>query len=218
MGDAHHRRRREDPPGRRGVRVPVHRRQTARPRHHETWQRYRRTTPAPRARRDPLYRLRNILRVRRGPPLTDRQWDWLIDCMGRGDPDSEIHVAWQCYQQVRSAYASTALATGRKIAEKIVVTLASCPIGEIARLGQTCASGSPRTWGTSPPTTRAKAAPKRRTGSSSCTAALPAATASDEPTRGRARMRPYLTAESCRPFTAVPYPLHAKEQAGRNGM
>ena len=46
-------------------------------------------------------------------------------------------MAWQCYQQVRSAYKTGDLAAGKAIAEKVVATFASCPIGEIARLGRT---------------------------------------------------------------------------------
>jgi len=85
---------------------------------------------------DPLYRVRNILRTA-AHHLTDKQWDRLVDCLGRGDRDGEVFIAWQCYQQVRSAYAAGDLAAGKKIAEKVVATFASCPIGEIARLGRT---------------------------------------------------------------------------------
>jgi len=85
---------------------------------------------------DPLYRIRNILRAG-AHHLSDRQWDRLVDGLGRGDPDSEVLVAWQCYQQVRSAYATPDLAAGKKIAEKILATFSSCPITEIARLGKT---------------------------------------------------------------------------------
>jgi len=85
---------------------------------------------------DPLYRIRNILRAG-VDHLTPRQWDRLIDCLGRGDPNSEVLIAWQCYQQVRGAYAHPDLDAGKKIAEKIVATFASCPIPEIARLGRT---------------------------------------------------------------------------------
>jgi hypothetical protein len=53
--------------------------------------------------------------------------DRLIDCLGRGNPDSEALVA----------YAAGDLAAGKEIAEKIVALFASCPIGEIARLGRT---------------------------------------------------------------------------------
>lgn len=55
----------------------------------------------------------------------------------RGDPNDEVFLAWQCYQQVRSAYAHHDLATGKKIAEKALASFASCPIPEIARLGRT---------------------------------------------------------------------------------
>ena len=69
--------------------------------------------------------------------LTERQWARLVDCLARGDPGEEVLVAWQCYQQVRSAYKTGDLAAGKAIAEKVVATFASCPIGEIARLGRT---------------------------------------------------------------------------------
>lgn len=85
---------------------------------------------------DPLYRIRNILRAA-ADHLTERQWNRLSECLGRGDPDSEVFLAWQCYQQVRAAYAAPDLAAGKKIAEQIVTIFASCPIPEIARLGKT---------------------------------------------------------------------------------
>jgi len=85
---------------------------------------------------DPLYRIRNTLH-RAAADLTDRQWDRLADCLGRGDPDGEVFLTWQCYQQVRAAYATGDLAAGKKIAETIVDTFTSCPIPEIARLGRT---------------------------------------------------------------------------------
>jgi len=85
---------------------------------------------------DPLYRVRNILRAG-ADHLTARQWDRLTDCLGRGDPNDEVMVAWQCYQQVRSAYAAPDLAAGKKIAEKALASFASCPIPEVARLGRT---------------------------------------------------------------------------------
>jgi transposase len=85
---------------------------------------------------DPLFRIRNILHRAAGD-LTERQRARLTDCLERGDPDDEVLVAWQCYQQVRSAYATGDLAAGKEIAERVVATFASCPIGEIARLGRT---------------------------------------------------------------------------------
>jgi transposase len=85
---------------------------------------------------DPLYRVRHILH-RAASDLTDRQWTRLVDCLERGDPDDEVLVAWQCYQQVRSAYAADKPADDKQIAEQIVATFPNCPITEIARLGRT---------------------------------------------------------------------------------
>ena len=85
---------------------------------------------------DPLYRVRNILH-RAAADLTERQWERLSDCLGRGDPDDEVFIAWQCYQRVRAAYAAGQPADGKTIAEKIVTSFPSCPITEIARLGRT---------------------------------------------------------------------------------
>jgi transposase len=85
---------------------------------------------------DPLYRIRNILH-RAARDLTERQWGRLLDCLGRGDPDDEVLVAWQCYQQVRAAYAAKDLTAGKQVAELILASLPSCPIREIARLGKT---------------------------------------------------------------------------------
>lgn len=52
-----------------------------------------------------------------------------------GDPDSEVQLAWACYQQLRAVYAGTA--SLRKRAEKLLDTLHTCPIPEVARLGRT---------------------------------------------------------------------------------
>ncbi len=48
-----------------------------------------------------------------------------------------MFIAWQCAQQLRSAYHAKDLAEGRRIAQKIVDTFHTCPIPEIARLGRT---------------------------------------------------------------------------------
>lgn len=47
-----------------------------------------------------------------------------------------MFIAWQCYQQVRSAYAAKP-AVGKQVADQIVTSFPSCPITEIARLGRT---------------------------------------------------------------------------------
>jgi transposase len=53
-----------------------------------------------------------------------------------GDPDGEVNLAWQCYQQLRSIYHSSA-AKGRQIAEQVIASFPTCPIPEVARLGRT---------------------------------------------------------------------------------
>ena len=46
-------------------------------------------------------------------------------------------VAWLCTQQLRSAYQAKSTVEGRRIAEKILASLPTCPIPEIRRLGKT---------------------------------------------------------------------------------
>ncbi len=85
---------------------------------------------------DPLYRVRNILRAGQ-ERLTDRQRARLETAFAADERHIEVEVAWLCAQQVRSAYHQDTHAAGRKIAEQIVATFASCPIPEVARLGKT---------------------------------------------------------------------------------
>jgi len=49
----------------------------------------------------------------------------------------EVHIAWQCAQKVRAAYAHPDPARGRQLAEQIVAIFPTCPIPEIARPGRT---------------------------------------------------------------------------------
>jgi len=89
---------------------------------------------------DPLYRIRNVLRAGMDK-LSARQIDRLEVGLNEGDPNYEVTIAWQCYQQLRSAFASTDLRAGKKIALKVLESFHTCPIPEIARLGRTL-----RTW------------------------------------------------------------------------
>jgi transposase len=66
----------------------------------------------------------------------DRQLAKLNACLQAGDPNYEVTVAWSAYQQLRTAYAIKGSA-GRRIAEKIIASFPTCPIGEVARLGRT---------------------------------------------------------------------------------
>ena len=70
-------------------------------------------------------------------PFTTKREEPLTDCLGRGDPDDEVFVAWQCYQRVRPAYSADKPADCKQVADNIVTSFPSCPIREIARLGRT---------------------------------------------------------------------------------
>ena len=85
---------------------------------------------------DPLYGIRNILRCG-AEKLTDRQRARLERAVVADERHDEVYLAWQCAQQLRSAYQATDLDQGRRIAEKVLATFPSCPIPEIARLGRT---------------------------------------------------------------------------------
>ncbi len=85
---------------------------------------------------DPLYRIRNALRAG-ADKLTARQISRIEAGLQAGDPDFEVTVAWRCYQQLRSAFTTTSLADGKKIALAVLDSFHTCPVAEIARLGRT---------------------------------------------------------------------------------
>jgi len=85
---------------------------------------------------DPLYKIRGLLRHGQ-EHLSQRQHTRLDAGLEAGDPSWEVTVAWSCYQQLRSAYASVNSAEGRKIAEQVIDSFPTCPIPEVARLGRT---------------------------------------------------------------------------------
>src|SRR5829696_2307063 len=84
---------------------------------------------------DPLYQIRGLLR-HGVEHLSERQQAKLTRCLQAGDPDGEVDLAWQCYQQLRSVYHRSA-DHGRRIAEKVIASFPTCPIPEVARLGRT---------------------------------------------------------------------------------
>lgn len=49
----------------------------------------------------------------------------------------EVFLAYQCAQELRSAYQHHDLQAGREIALKVLDSFHSCPVPEIARLGRT---------------------------------------------------------------------------------
>lgn len=85
---------------------------------------------------DPLYGIRMILRAGR-ERLTDKQKARLERAILADEAHEEVFIAWQCGQQLRTAYKTTSLAEGRRIAEKILDSFGTCPIPEIKRLGRT---------------------------------------------------------------------------------
>ena len=85
---------------------------------------------------DPLYGIRTILRCG-VENLTDRQRARLEKAIGADERHDEVYIAWQCAQQLRSAYHAARPAEGRRIAEKVLATFPTCPISEIKRLGKT---------------------------------------------------------------------------------
>jgi transposase len=85
---------------------------------------------------DPLYKIRGLLR-HGAEHLSDRQIFKLDACLAAGDPGHEVTVAWQCYQRLRSIYHAVSPASGRAIAQKVIDSLHTCPIPEVARLDRT---------------------------------------------------------------------------------
>jgi transposase len=84
---------------------------------------------------DPLYKIRGLLR-HGVEHLTERQQAKITTCLDAGDPNGEVNLAWQCYQQLRSIYHAGA-EQGRMICHKVLDSFPSCPIPEVARLGRT---------------------------------------------------------------------------------
>ena len=85
---------------------------------------------------DPLYGIQTVLRAGR-ERLTEKQHARLARAIEADPAHEEVFIAWQCAQQLRSAYRQEDLTAGRRIAEKVVASFSSCPIPEIARLGRT---------------------------------------------------------------------------------
>jgi transposase len=85
---------------------------------------------------DPLYGIRTILRCG-AEKLTDKQKARLDKAIAADERHDEVHLAWQCAQQLRAAYTAESLTEGGRIAEKVLASFPTCPIPEIARLGRT---------------------------------------------------------------------------------
>ncbi|NYI60256.1 transposase [Cellulomonas soli] len=85
---------------------------------------------------DPLYKIRGLLR-HGTEHLTPRQAARLETGLQGGDPGFEVTVAWHCYQQLRAIYHAPSPAEGHRRATRVIDSFATCPVGEVARLGRT---------------------------------------------------------------------------------
>ena len=85
---------------------------------------------------DPLYRIRRTL-MTGTEHLTSKQKSRLEQHLPLGDPNGEVHLAWQAYQRLRAIYHATTTTAGHRLAEHVIATFHTCPIPEIARLGRT---------------------------------------------------------------------------------
>ncbi|MDV8001438.1 transposase [Rhodococcus sp. IEGM 1408] len=83
----------------------------------------------------PLYGIRTVIRCDPAR-LTERQWRRFNDAVAADPRHEELFIAWQGAHELRQAYHHKNLETGRSAAEKVLATLPSCPIPEIARLGR----------------------------------------------------------------------------------
>ena len=85
---------------------------------------------------DPLYGIQTILRAG-AENLTDKQLNRLAAAIEADPAHEEVYLAWRCAQDLRAAYHARDLSQGRTLAEKVLATLHTCPIPEVARLGRT---------------------------------------------------------------------------------
>ena len=85
---------------------------------------------------DPLFGIRHVLRAGR-ERLTTRQQNRLARAFAAHPDHVAVEVAYQCAQDLRDVFHQPTPAQGRRLAERLIDTLPSCPIPEIARLGKT---------------------------------------------------------------------------------
>lgn len=85
---------------------------------------------------DPLFGIRTIIRCDPAR-LTERQWRRFDAALAADPRHEELFIAWQVAHALREAYHHNDLAVGRAAAEKVLASLPTCPIPEIARLGRT---------------------------------------------------------------------------------
>ena len=85
---------------------------------------------------DPLYGIRRLLQT--GIEHLSQNQCRRIEKVITADPRHEqVFIAFQCAQELRSAYQHHDLRAGRRIALKVLESFRSCPVAEIAKLGRT---------------------------------------------------------------------------------
>ena len=125
---------------------------------------------------DPLYGIRNVLRCGE-EKLTDKQKARLDKAIAADERHDEVHIAWQCAQQLRAAYQADKLNEGRRSPSRSWRRSRPARSPRSSGSARPSSSGARRSWPTSTPADRATAAPKPSTASSSSTAASPEASA-----------------------------------------
>ena len=85
---------------------------------------------------DPLYQIRLLLHASRHK-LTPRQQERLREAFTADEAHISVEVAYLLTQQVREVFHQDTPAQGRRLAARLIESLPTCPIPEIARLGRT---------------------------------------------------------------------------------
>ncbi len=88
---------------------------------------------------DPLFEVRRLLR-RGADTLTDKQRARIEAALQAGDPDWQVTIAWHCAQRLRAIYHAPTPDQGRALAKRLLDSLPTCPIAEVARPGRTLTS------------------------------------------------------------------------------
>jgi transposase len=125
---------------------------------------------------DPLYGIQNVLRCGAERP-TDKQKARLAKAIDADERHDEVHIAWQCAQQLRAAYTADHLAEGKKTAEQVLATSRPARSPRSSGSARPSSDGAKRSGPTSTPAGPTTAGPKPSTASSSSTAASPEASA-----------------------------------------
>lgn len=87
-------------------------------------------------RQDPLYRIRNVLRIDPAR-LSPRQWERLNTGLEAHEDHVSVTVAWMMGREIREAMRCKDRCRGKKDLFATMETMVTCPVVEVARLGRT---------------------------------------------------------------------------------